>query len=112
MDKKEIGVRIKQLRTGTKLTQSMVAEYLGIDQTTLSKIESGERPIDTVGLDKILTLFRCDMESFKSGQFDGKTFQLAFRADCFTGEDLCVIANINRIMTNSMEMEKYLEQNQ
>lgn len=42
MDKKEIGLKIKKLRTGKGFSQQELANMLSIDRTTLSKIETGE----------------------------------------------------------------------
>jgi transcriptional regulator with XRE-family HTH domain len=42
MDKKQIGFKIKTLRTGKRLSQQELAKKLNIDRTTLSKIETGE----------------------------------------------------------------------
>jgi transcriptional regulator with XRE-family HTH domain len=44
MDKKQIGLKIKALRTGKRLSQQELANKLNIDRTTLSKIETGENP--------------------------------------------------------------------
>lgn len=109
MKKKEIGLRIKKLRTQAKLTQQAVADYLGIDQTTLSKIESGERVIDTVDLDAILTLFLCSRDAFEKGCIENNPVQFAFRAEGITRDDLRAISDVNRIMLNSIEMEEILE---
>ena len=42
MDKNQIGLKIKTLRTGKRLSQQELAKQLNIDRTTLSKIETGE----------------------------------------------------------------------
>ena len=44
MDKKQIGLRLKALRTGKGISQQELANELNIDRTTLSKIETGENP--------------------------------------------------------------------
>jgi len=66
MDKKKIGLRIKGLRAENGLSQKDLSNRLGIDRTTLSKIESGEnaptasilielKQIFSVSIDWILT---------------------------------------------------------
>jgi len=66
MDKKKIGLRIKGLRAENGLSQEDLSKRLGIDRTTLSKIESGEntptarilielKRIFSVSIDWILT---------------------------------------------------------
>jgi transcriptional regulator with XRE-family HTH domain len=42
MDKKQIGLRLKALRTGKGISQQELAHELNIDRTRLSKIETGE----------------------------------------------------------------------
>ena len=42
---KNIGERIKKLRERTSISQSNLAEVLGMNRVTISKIENGERKI-------------------------------------------------------------------
>ena len=42
---KEIGIRIKDLRTNSGLTQSDLGEMIAEDSTTISRIECGKKPI-------------------------------------------------------------------
>ena len=45
---KTIGSRIKELRKQAGLTQKSLAEYLGADQSFISKVEKGERALTSV----------------------------------------------------------------
>ena len=47
MNKVNIGEKIKQLRIMAGFSQSVIAEYLQVDQSYISKMENGEREIST-----------------------------------------------------------------
>ncbi len=57
MDLVKIGEKIKQLREKSGLTQSNIAQYLSLDQSTIAKFEKGERNISLSVLEKLSTLF-------------------------------------------------------
>jgi len=61
----EIGTKIKQLREKNRLSQYELASKLGIGQTTLGFIESGEtKKIDFLLMDKICKEFNVDFKYF------------------------------------------------
>lgn len=63
----EIGTKIKLLRERNKVSQIELAERLGIAQTTLGFIESGEtKKVDFSIIDKICKIFDVDFEYFTS----------------------------------------------
>ncbi|VXC17800.1 Helix-turn-helix [Flavobacterium sp. 9AF] len=65
----EIGIKIKRLREQHKLSQPELAHKLGIAQTTLSNIESGQtQKIDFVLMDKICREFDVDFSYFTEGK--------------------------------------------
>jgi transcriptional regulator with XRE-family HTH domain len=59
-----IGARIREERTKRDLTQDVLAEAVGIDASRLSRIERGERGIDTLVLRRVARYFDLAMESF------------------------------------------------
>lgn len=60
-----IGTKIKQLRDKKKMSQGELALKLGIGQTTLGSIESGDtKKIDFLLMDKICREFKVDFEYF------------------------------------------------
>lgn len=106
MGKKEILLNnLKTLRERNKFSQQNIAEYLGIDQTTISKIEKGDRQITVDMLDKLACLYGIQSSDFMS---EGISAELnhAFRAKDMTLDDLISISAINRIALNSSFMEK------
>ena len=81
----EMGKRLKELRTSQNINQSSIANYLGIDQSTLAKIESGKR----------------SSRDYVIGKTDKYTpLNFAFRSKKVSVEDLEAIAVINKIVLN------------
>ena len=56
---KQIGKRLQELRESKGLSQSDLANYLGISQPLLSQIESGNRNLNLSLLDKLCALYGC-----------------------------------------------------
>jgi transcriptional regulator with XRE-family HTH domain len=61
----EIGVYLHRLRKERKLTLKEVSVYLGIDVSTLSKIENGERQIQAYQLSSIAEFFNLDFRQLQ-----------------------------------------------
>lgn len=104
-----IGSKIKVLRENCGFTQNNIAKYLNVDQSLISKFESGERPISADMLEKLATLFGCNMSAFNETTEKIKPLSFAFRASEICEEDLETISKINKIALNSDFMTKLLE---
>lgn len=93
---KEIGQRLKSLREEHNYSQTQVANYLGIDQSNLSKMERGERKFQLSSLNKLCLLYDCSEDYIlcKSDEYDKS--KIAFRSDGKV--DLNVVAKANEIM--------------
>ena len=90
-----VGQNLKKLREENKYTQEQVANYLGITQSNLSKIENGERNFNMTLLDKLCLLYNCTPE-YLLGETD------FYEKSSFTFQsndkvDLNVIAKMNEI---------------
>ena len=59
-----IAKRFSELRDRSGFTQGIIAEYLGVDQSYISKCEKGERQFSVDVLDKASELFGCTIEYF------------------------------------------------
>lgn len=104
MNNTNIGLRIKALREQANLRQSQVAAYLGVDQSYLSKIETGERTISVEQLESLAELYGCDLAVFENPDAAISPVQIALRAREITTEDLNIIATVNHIAANSRYM--------
>jgi len=106
MNLKKLGARLKHWRQSSGFKQQSIADYLKVDQSYVSKWESGERPIDTDKLEALAALYGCTTEAFLTESAVPKVCEVAFRADALQGEDLHALAGIKRIMLNQAEMEQ------
>ena len=105
-----IGFRIKSLRESTGFSQSNLATYLNVDQSFISKIESGERTLPSDMLEKIAALFGVNISIFEDSCINlDKNLTFAFRASEINEQDLEVISTINQIALNCNFMISLLE---
>ena len=61
---KILGRRVKYLRMDRGITQTKMAEMLGLSQTNLSNMESGRTTITTQNLFKMKEILECKMGDF------------------------------------------------
>ena len=97
---KKIGKRLQELRESKGLSQSDLANYLGISQPLLSQIESGNRNLNLSLLDKLCSLYGCS-DSYilcKSDEYNSINF--SFRSKNAAREDLDCIASVHKIILN------------
>ena len=100
-----VGNRFSELRNRSGFTQSIVAEYLDVDQSYISKCEKGERQFSVDILEKAGELFGCTLDYFVNESSEFEEMPIAFRAKSVTAEDLKTIAAINKIALNLRFME-------
>lgn len=97
---KMMGKRIKNLRLSQNISQTSVAKYLGVNQSTIAKIESGDRSLNLNSLIKLCTLFGCSKEYITCRSNEYVPLNFAFRSKNVDVEDLEAIAAINKIVLN------------
>lgn len=110
MDRLNIGRKIKKLRINAGFNQSMIAEYLQVDQSLISKIEKGEREASTDIIKKLSELFGCKVSAIINENEDISCLNVAFRTSGMSKDDLDSIAVINRIALNLENMQRLLEE--
>lgn len=110
-DLTNVGRNIKILREKSGLNQKQVAEFLGLDQSMISKIEKGERNISADLIERLANLFCCPVSSIVNGDED-LTCRVAFRSNLITKEDLEALSLINRIALNQFEMDRIARRNE
>lgn len=109
LDEKALGARLKELRVKNSITQSQLGEYLGVDQSYISKFESGQRQLSVLSLEKLAHLFGLPVESLLEGEFCLEQIPFSMRAKQLEPEDLESIAVINRIALNLRDMQRMAE---
>ena len=82
---------------------------MGVTQTYISKVETGERKLTVDQLENLATLYGYSLPSFVDALNDIRPIQFAFRAQEVSQNDLKVIADIGRIALNSRFMTEMLE---
>lgn len=102
--------RFSELRNNSGFTQSIVAEYLEVDQSYISKCEKGERQFSVDILEKAAELFGCTMDYFVNESIEFSQIPVALRAKSVTIEDLNTIAAMNKIALNLRFMEGLLKE--
>lgn len=108
-----VGSNVKRLRKRSGLTQEHVAQYLGIDQTLVSKIESGQRSLGASSLEKLCDLFFCSLDDLLDERSPVPAKKVvAFRADSFAGDELHALAAIGRIVRNLEDMAAFEKEEQ
>src|SRR6266446_10866606 len=68
VDRKEMGARLREAREYVGLSQDEVAKYLSIPRTALSHIETGQRRIDALELQKLAQLYKRSIGYFTGGE--------------------------------------------
>lgn len=84
---KDFGTLINQLRLERNLSQKIVADKLGIDVSTLSKIEHGERVVQQRMLPILSNLFNLDFKELQIKYLTTK-MELEFGSEPFFKESL------------------------
>ena len=63
-----MGERLTQLRTKRELTQKELAEKSGVSQSTISKIESGQKPISPSEAKALAPALKCSVKYLAIGK--------------------------------------------
>ena len=108
IDKNLLGQKIKELRSESNYTQQNIADFLGVDQSFISKVEKNERVLTSDMLEKLAVLFGVKLKDFIVGT-DVRPLTYAFRANDITAEDMKTICAINKIVLNSTFLETLLD---
>ena len=98
---------LKQLRTKFKYTQADISSLLGVDQSLISKYESGERQVSMDVLEKLGDLYCCDL--VHTPPVASPELQVAFRADSIDASNMKAIQAVNRVVLNSVFMANLLK---
>lgn len=105
---------IKDFRTKLGLTQSELANYLGISREEFNYYENDKRPVPTELIPKLANLFGVDeYDLFEENDAINKTnIAFAFRAADINTDDLNSIAAFKKIALNYLKIQKFIEANE
>jgi transcriptional regulator with XRE-family HTH domain len=108
---KLIGQKVKELREQAGLNQIQIAQFLGVDQSMISKCEKGERQFQVDHLEQLGNLFGFTLAELMNEESHNYGLRIAFRADGIQVEDLAAIADIHKIALNLNQMRTLLQEN-
>jgi len=107
----DVGLRLKEARSMSNLTQTEAAEKLGISRQKLVNIEKGIGPIDTILLKKMSDLYGYSMEYFLSTEIDDAIeIKLAFRTEDLDKDDQQIINWARKILFNIRDLDEIFEE--
>ena len=105
-----IGQKVKALREKAGLSQAQIAQFLGVDQSNISKCEKGERQFQVDHLERLGSLFGLSLGHLMNEDVSVAPLQIAFRADGMQIDDLQAIADIQKIALNLEQMRALLRE--
>lgn len=108
MSDKNIGKNIRKLRDHAGFNQANLAQFLHVDQSFISKVEKGERPLSADMVEKLAALFGVSAGALEEPDMKLSDLSIAFRGSDVTFEDMESISAVNRIALNMEFMEALL----
>lgn len=110
MNNKVVGENIRRLRERAGFTQRCLAQFMHVDQSLVSKVESGDRNLSVNMLEKLATLFGVTAEQMETqGDAIIPEFSIAFRGSDLSVDEMEAIAAVNRIALNAVFMDNLLK---
>jgi transcriptional regulator with XRE-family HTH domain len=106
-----IGIKLRKARKKSGLTQSQVADLIGINKTQLSYYETATREINLNILEKLANLYGYKIDYFVTGnETKEPEIQIAFRGVDLCNEDLKTIAWTKTFLNNLSEMNDLIKE--
>lgn len=99
----------KALRKEINISQEQMADFLGLEQSSISKFESGERNLGISSLEKACALFGISLNELSTNNSKIKSIAPSFRKSEISIASLEDIAKINKVAMNIIEMKKILD---
>jgi len=114
IDKKELGHRVKVAREAANMTQDAMASLINLSRPTVSQMESGERAISSLELNRIAYLCGLDIRDFFTPVYKERKDQLSalFRAAADAIPNDSIMKHLRRCVAlarEQTELENLLE---
>ncbi|KSU89802.1 helix-turn-helix domain-containing protein [Priestia flexa] len=107
----DLGLRLKDARKSSGLTQQVAADDLNISRQKLVNIEKGNGPIDTLLLTQMANLYGYSIDSLVSDtSSDSIDIKFAFRADELEGEDQEIVNWARKVLINIRQINEICEE--
>lgn len=107
-----IGQNLKRIREYNNFSQEQVSEYLGINRSTYSNYELGDREAPLELLEKAALLYGCDLSLFFEEDITlaQELLLCSFRVDSIASADLAVIADFKDIVNSYVKINRLLNE--
>ena len=100
----ELGRRLRLARKAWKLTQSEVAEALGVSRSAVSEMETGRRGVSGLELHRLAHLYGRDMADFLEEDFEPTaTIAALFRRHAKVSLSACAMESLRRCVAMGRE---------
>ncbi len=102
----ELGARVRKARDACRLTQEEVASQLGLPRSAVALIESGQRRISSLELERLSYVLGCDVRSFLADDFAAMedTLSALFRRHPDVGNEAEVVAALRKCIQLGREI--------
>ena len=103
-----LGETLKLLREANNFTQENVSDFLGIKRSAYSNYEMGIREVPLMVLEKLSSLYGCDLYDLECDDKDilQGVIACAFRVDSLSVEDMKQVAAFKQLVMNYVKMKK------
>ncbi|MFS2113397.1 helix-turn-helix domain-containing protein [Herbaspirillum frisingense] len=81
----DLGLRLRQARDFVGLSQDEVATALGVSRPAVTNIESGQRKVEAIELNRLAILYGTTVDFLLTGRTETENGQLAFLARATKG---------------------------
>jgi len=107
-----IGNNLKKLREANRFSQEQVSSFLGINRSTYSNYESGDREAPLGVLEKTSDLFGCDLHLLfeEDNSVVENMLACAFRVDNLSSSDMTEVASFKNLVKNYLKIKRLLAQ--
>ncbi len=105
-----VGDNLKKLRDANRFSQEQVASFLGINRSTYSNYESGDREAPLDVLEKASDLFGCELHLLfeEDDAIVDNMLICSFRVDNLSNSDMAEIASFKNVVKNYLKLNQLL----